>query len=144
MIRKLQKTDMDQVMDIWLKGNTDSHPFISKDYWVSNIPTVRQQILQADVLVFEEGGAIQGFIGIVENYIAGIFVGSNYRSHGIGRQLLDTAKEKYSELSLSVYQKNRRARDFYLREGFHVESENIDEATDEIEYTMVWRARPIS
>lgn len=32
MIRKLQKADTERVMEIWLNGNADAHPFIPKDY----------------------------------------------------------------------------------------------------------------
>ena len=53
MIRKLQKADTDQVMQIWLNGNVEAHPFVPKDYWVSNYEMVREQLLEADVFVYE-------------------------------------------------------------------------------------------
>lgn len=53
-----------------------------------------------------------------------------------GRQLLAYAKEANDALSLGVYQKNERAVAFYLREGFAVQSEALDEDTGEREYTM--------
>lgn len=33
MIREFQTADTEQVMQIWLNGNEDAHPFISKKYW---------------------------------------------------------------------------------------------------------------
>lgn len=109
LIRKFQKSDAEQVMKLWLSGNVDAHPFIPKEYWESNYPMVEEQILQAEVFLCEADGKIQGFIGIVGNYIAGIFVDKKYRSLGIGKQLLDHAKQEHRSLSLGVYQKNRRA-----------------------------------
>lgn len=139
MIREFQKSDIEQVMRIWLMGNTEAHPFIPEDYWKSNFEEVQKQISQADVLVYEAEGSILGFMGIVEGYIAGIFVDEKYRSAGIGKQLLNDAKRKNNALSLSVYQKNKRAVEFYLREGFLVSEEGVDEDTGEVEYGMVWK-----
>lgn len=127
-------------MQIWLNGNIDAHPFIPKKYWESNFESVREQVLQADVFVYEMHGEIQGFIGIVDAYIAGIFVDKKHRLHGIGKKLLDYVKSKHLSLSLSVYKKNNRAAAFYLREGFSIQSEKPDESTGEVEYTMIWNA----
>lgn len=138
MIRKLTKSDTEQVMQIWLSGNEGAHTFISKEYWRYNYTQVQEQLLLAEVYVYEANREIQGFIGIMDGYIAGIFVDSIYRSRGIGKQLLDYAKKKYNTLSLGVYMKNNRAISFYLREGFSIFSESLDEATGEAEYTMLW------
>lgn len=138
MIRKFQEADTRQVMQIWLKGNIDAHPFIPKEYWESNFEMVQEQLVQAEVYVFESEKSIQGFIGIADGYIAGIFVDSRYRSCGIGGQLLEYVKQTHDALSLGVYKKNKRAVLFYLREGFSMVSEQTDEDTGEIEYTMGW------
>lgn len=140
MIRKFQKADTGQVMRIWFKGNIDAHPFIPREYWESNFEMVQIQLAQAEVCVSESGGIIQGFIGITDGYIAGVFVDSRFRSRGIGGQLLEYAKQTHDALSLGVYKKNERAVLFYLREGFSMVSEQIDEGTGETEYTMGWNA----
>lgn len=140
MIRKFQREDTRRVMQIWLNGNEEAHAFVPKDYWKQNYSMVEEQLLQADVFINEMCGEIRGFIGIVDGYIAGIFVDKAYRSLGLGKQLLDDAKQRYRCLSLSVYRKNQRAVAFYFREGFSIQSEGVDEATGEVEYTMLWRA----
>lgn len=140
MIRKYGEADAEQVMQIWLNGNVEAHPFVPKDYWVSNYQMVQEQLSHAEVYVLEEDGEIRGFIGIMDAYIAGIFVAEEHRSMGIGKQLLEHVKERYSTLSLSVYQQNKRAVDFYFREGFSVRAEGIDEETGNAEYTMSWDA----
>ena len=129
-------------MRIWLNGNKDAHPFIPNEYWESNYSMVEEQILQAEVFVYEADGEIQGFMGIVEGYIAGIFVDRAYRSLGTGKELLNFAKQSYDSLSLGVYQKNERAVSFYFREGFAVQSEQLDEDAGEMEYTMIWKRDP--
>lgn len=138
MIRKFQETDIEQVMEIWLNSNIEAHSFVPEKYWRSNFDMAKEQLPQADVYVSDRDGEIQGFIGIVDGYLAGIFVGKKYRSHGIGKQLLCHAKQTYSALTLNVYRKNDRAAAFYRREGFSILSEQTDEATGEFEYTMEW------
>lgn len=138
MIRTFQRTDIDHVMRLWLSGNEDAHPFIPKEYWLAHFSAVQEQILQAEIFVCETDHAIRGFIGITDGYIAGIFVDRPFRSHGIGKQLLDFTKQLHPALSLSVYQKNQKAVSFYLREGFSVFSQSLDEDTNEREYTMIW------
>lgn len=139
MIRKFQKSDTEQVMKIWLSGNEEAHPFVPKEYWRSNFAMVQEQLLQAEVSVYEADGEIRGFIGLAGDYIAGIFVDGKYRSRGIGKQLLDYVKQTHDILSLGVYQKNKRAVSWYRREGFSVLSEELDEATGEVEYAMSWK-----
>lgn len=136
VIREFQKVDIEQVMQIWLNGNIDAHFFIPKEYWESNFKTVREQIVQAEVYVYEENDRIQGFIGVQENYVAGIFVKKEYRSKGIGKSLLDYVKLLYNELILNVHKKNIRAIAFYEREGFSAVSEQLDEDTGEVDIVM--------
>lgn len=138
MIRKFQNIDIEQVMKIWLCGNEDAHSFIPKDYWKSNYSMVQEQLLQAEVYVYEAEGTVQGFIGIQENYLAGIFVKKEVRSTGIGKQLLDYVKAIHPTLTLNVYQRNRRALEFYKREGFFITLEDIEPDTGETDYTMYW------
>ena len=141
MIITLQLTDIDHVMRLWLSGNEDAHPFIPKEYWLAHFSAVQEQILQAEIFVCETDHVIRGFIGITDGYIAGIFVDRPFRSHGIGKQLLDFTKQLHPSLSLSVYQKNQKAVSFYLREGFSVFSQSLDEDTNEREYTMIWNKK---
>ena len=138
MIRKLQKADINRVADIWLKTNLKAHFFIPEQYWISNYEFVKEMLPQAEVYVYEDDKMIQGFIGINDEYIEGIFVSDEMQSRGIGKILLDYIKDKKDRLQLKVYQKNVRAMSFYQREGFTIQSESMDEFTGEKEYVMNW------
>ena len=140
MIRELRKTDIDRVADIWLKTNLKAHSFISEQYWISNYERVKEMLPQAEVYVYEDDKMIQGFIGINDEYIEGIFVSDEMQSRGIGKMLLDYIKDKKDRLQLKVYQKNVRAMSFYQREGFTIQSEGMDEFTGEKEYVMNWES----
>ena len=140
MIRKLQDTDINGVADIWLDTNIKTHHFIPAQYWQDHFELVKGMFLQAEIYVYEDEmtNKIQGFIGLNDNYIAGIFICSEAQSNGIGKQLLDFVKRSKTELSLSVYQKNVRAVKFYQREKFRIHREDIDKNTKEKEYLMIW------
>ena len=143
MIRKMQNTDINRVADIWLKTNLKAHDFIPEQYWTSNYELVKEMMSQAEVYVYEDDKMIQGFVGLSNEYIEGIFVSDEMQSHGIGKILLDYMKDKKVRLQLNVYQKNVRAMSFYQREGFTIQSEEMDEFTREKEYVMNWESSGI-
>ena len=143
MIRKLQKVDINRFSDIWLKTNLKAHFFIPEQYWISNYEFVKEMLPQAEVYVYEDDKMIQGFIGVSDEYIEGIFVSDEMQSCGIGKMLLDYIKDKKDKLQLKVYQKNVRAMSFYQREGFTIQSEEMDEFTGEKEYVMNWESSGI-
>lgn len=143
MIREFQISDTQIVMQLWLAGNEDAHSFIAKEYWQANFEEVEKQLLKADIFVYDLNGEIKGFIGLMDEYIAGIFVDKAYRSQGIGRQLLEYVKQLHSTLSLNVYQKNERALRFYRENGFTIVSKQNDEHAGEIEFTMIWNKNKV-
>ena len=140
MIRKFENLDLDTVMQIWLHGNLDAHPFIPASFWTDHFEIVRDMLPQAELYVHENEATrqIDGFIGLTENHIEGLFVVKSARSKGIGKALLEYVKSRKPRLTLGVYQKNERALAFYRREQFVVQSEGIDEDTNEAEIQMLW------
>ena len=139
MIRVLQKADIERVVDIWLDTNLKAHYFIPGQYWKNNIDLVKEMLPQAEVYVYENDCQIEGFIGLNDEYVEGIFVSGEMQSQGIGKILLNYAKDKRNKLHLNVYQKNARAISFYKREGFEIQHSGLDEATGEKEYVMKWQ-----
>ncbi len=140
MIRKMEEKDIPDVLQIWLETNIRAHNFIEKEYWTGNYEMVKQILPEAEVYVYEDekNGQIAGFIGMNNQYVEGLFVKESAQSRGIGKQLLDHAKSRKTELRLGVYQKNVRAMRFYLRENFLIQAEEMDEDTNEKEYIMGW------
>ena len=140
MVRKFETQDLDAVTQIWLHGNLDAHAFIPASFWTGHFEMVRDMLPQAELYVHENEAPrqIDGFIGLTENHIEGIFVAKAARSKGIGKALLEYAKSRKPCLTLSVYQKNQRALAFYRREQFTVQSEGIGEDTSEAEIQMLW------
>ncbi|GAK47527.1 acetyltransferase [Secundilactobacillus oryzae JCM 18671] len=141
MIRLMKQDELKQVMQIWLSANIEAHDFISTSYWQGNYDLIEGMLPKAEVFVNVENGNINGFVGLMDNYIAGIFVAQNARSKGVGKQLLDHAKIIRNELTLYVYQLNQRAIVFYEREGFKITNTGIDEDTGQNDYEMAWHRK---
>lgn len=100
---------------------------------------VKSVLPQVEVYLYEDDATkqIDGFIGLLNDYIEGIFVREGVQSNGIGKQLLEYAKSIKSNMSLCVYQKNTRAIQFYQREQFVIQSENTDDNTNQKVYVMI-------
>ena len=141
MIRKLEEKDIETVTKIWLDTNIITHSFISQKYWLDNLESVKLILPKSEVYIYEDEyhNKIQGFMGINDTYIEGIFVWAEEQSKGIGRELLNIIKEKRNRLTLNVYKKNKRAIEFYKRESFKIQYEETDSNTGEKEYFMVWK-----
>ena len=137
-IRSEQQGDLPAISAIWLEGNCQAHPFIPSAYWLAKQAEVEQALPQAELWLAEAAGEVVGFCGLQEDWLAGIFVRAAWRSQGVGKALLQQAKAKHRQLALAVYAKNQRALQFYLREGFQIQQEGVDEETGEAEYHLVW------
>lgn len=137
MIRKLEKNDIDRVMNIWLKSTVKAHNFIEKKYWQDNYDTVKNiYIPMADTYVYEKD-EIKGFISIINNeFIGALFVDNESQGQGIGKALIRYVQNKYGVLNLAVYKDNYKSVEFYKKVGFKIKSENINEDTNFPEYIM--------
>ena len=140
MIRAFKESDLSAIMKIWLDTNIKTHHFISEEYWTNNYDLVKEMLPKAEIYVYEDEitNRIDGFIGLTNSYIAGLFVKDTAQSKGIGKQLLDYANSIKSEMSLSVYQENIGAVHFYKREQFQIQSKSVDDNTNVNELIMTW------
>ncbi|WP_413521381.1 GNAT family N-acetyltransferase [Carnobacterium divergens] len=141
MIKKLDEINSNQlqyIYTIWLTSNIETHFYINPVFWNSMEIVVKEGFLKANIFIFEHNGEIEGFIGLQDDYIAGLFVKKEKRNCGIGKLLLNEVKKTKNNLILSVYQKNKRAISFYENEGFKIIEEQLDENTNELEYKMIW------
>lgn len=84
MIRRFERLDMETVLQIWLEGNLQAHPFISASYWEGHLDMMREVLPQSEVYVYSQEGKVIAFVGLDQNYIAGIFIQKEWRSQGIG------------------------------------------------------------
>ncbi len=139
MIRKYTPPDTDAIITLWLEASAISHGFAGRAYWEAMTEEVRNTYLPRSVThVYETEGEILGFISMLEDNVAGLFVSPSAQGRGIGSKLIDFVKACHPKLTLSVFKDNPRARKFYEREGFHPTGEGIDSATGFPEIYMAW------
>lgn len=86
----------------------------------------------------EESGQVRGFLSMVENHLAALFIHPAHQRSGLGRRLLDSAKALHHTLELNVYRANVKAVGFYRSAGFEVVAEARDAATGQPELTLCW------
>lgn len=137
MIREFEETDIEVILDIWLHASIVAHDFIDADYWYSKRDDMRNVYFpSATTYVYENSGRVSGFISMVENYIAAIFVLPESQGKGIGKQLIDFVKSQYGKLELSVYKENEASVAFYKKQGFRIAYEGFDKQTKHVELIM--------
>ena len=141
MIFELNEDDektLDSLLAIWLEGNLQAHSFISKNYWLDNQVGVREGLAQARIFVKETDGKAVGFLGLVEEEIAGLFVKEQFQKQGIGEALIQRVKDEKKILTLTVYENNQAALLFYERQAFRRVRSQIDPETQQREWLMRW------
>lgn len=138
-IRPFQDSDMNKILAIWIEASIIAHPFISARIWKDNLDAMRNLYLpSSEITVACRDDKIIGFMSLVENHIAALFVEPQHQNMGIGKLLLKVAKGKYDHLTLKVFQKNFQAVHFYVFQGFQIQDSQFDEYFNEFEYVMKW------
>ncbi|SDO48084.1 GNAT family N-acetyltransferase [Alkalicoccus daliensis] len=139
MIRLNNNAELEEMMDIWYEGSVTAHGFVDAKYWASQRNDMKLKYFPlAENYIIRNETEIIGFVSMVDNYLAALFVNALYQGMGYGKELLDYVKDQYDFIQLKVYKKNFRAADFYLRNSFVVKKELLDENTKEEEYLMEW------
>lgn len=140
MIRKLQLSDVDEVLHIWLESSIQAHGFIDKEFWKSKVKDMREIYLPSgETYVFEQEGLIVGFLSLSEDRLAAIFVSPDWQGKGIGTQLMQKAKEMHDTLELTVYKDNIQSIEFYKKHGFEIAREQMDSHTGHPELVMKYK-----
>ena len=93
------------------------------------------------VTVAEEAGRVLGFLARDGEEVCALYVVRGARGGGVGQILLDAAKGARDRLWLQVLERNRGARRFYRRNGFHEIARSDGAANDEKlpDITLAWR-----
>ncbi|MCM3479210.1 N-acetyltransferase [Caldibacillus thermoamylovorans] len=139
MIREYRKAEIDTLVDIWYQSSLIAHDFINKDYWKSKREEMKEKYLpMSENYVISKNAEIMGFISMVDNYLAALFIDAKYQGEGHGKELLNFIKKHRKKIQLKVFKKNYKAVNFYLRNGFVIKEELLDEETSEKEFLMEW------
>jgi putative acetyltransferase len=142
IIRPAKTDEIQRLVEIWISGSLRAHDFIDPEYWMSGKKEMAEKYLpMSRSYVIEQNGVIAGFVSMVDDYLAALFVDEAYQKKGYGKLLLDYIKEKHKTIQLRVYKKNTAATGFYHYNGFQVVEEGVDEDTGQQEFVMEWSKR---
>ena len=141
MIRKSNVDDIEEILAIWLEASIKAHDFIDPEFWRTQVDNMRDIYVPAsETYVYVNNAIIFGFYSLADEMLAAIFVSPAHQGQGIGKALLSHAKTQRRQLRLSVYKENVASYGFYLSQGFVLVSEQTDEHTGHLEYTMATRS----
>nr|WP_272211862.1 GNAT family N-acetyltransferase [Marinicella sp. W31]MDC2877751.1 GNAT family N-acetyltransferase [Marinicella sp. W31] len=118
-IRPFETEDNARLTDIWYAASRLSHPFLPEDLLLRQRLEISEKYLpQTETWVAVGDHGPLGFIGLMDQFIGGLFVAPESQGAGIGGMLLRHAFDLKGKLALEVYAANQRAVAFYRRHGF--------------------------
>ena len=129
-IRPYAADDLDEVIDVWYRASQIAHSFLSEEFFAAERVEIAESWMPiAETTVYELGGRVVGFIALIKNEVGAIFVDPDLQGRGIGRALMDTARDSRPHLELDVFEANSIGRRFYDAYGFESVDRHISEAT---------------
>ena len=119
MIRKHTESDLEQIMKVWYASSTLAHPFLNSEF-IEKVKTDMRLIYipNSETWVYEIDSIVVGFISMMGEEIAGLFVLPEYHSKGIGTKLVNFVTEFNDKLEVEVFKLNKIGRSFYNKYGF--------------------------
>lgn len=132
MIRPAQPTDAGSVGAILSE-------FIDCTDWMPRLYSRAQELGFAGVMIdrgwvsvfVTQDRAIAGFLARDDSFIHALYVRRRWQGQGIGRALLDHAKDHAATLVLQTFQANAAAQQFYASQGFRVAGQGDGSQNDE-------------
>jgi len=119
MIREYRSEDTDAVVAVWQAATALAHPFLKEDFVAQEAENLRNIYVQiAETWVMEEDGAVVGFIALIGDEIAGLFLEPAFHGKGLGRAMVDHTVGLKGPLRVEVFERNAIGRRFYERYGF--------------------------
>ena len=119
MIRKHTDNDLEQIMKIWYASSSLAHPFLKEEFVEKVKSDMRNlYIPNSETWVYKIDSNAVGFISMMGDEIAGLFVLQDYHSQGVGTKLVNFVSEFNDKLEVEVFKKNSIGRSFYSKYGF--------------------------
>ncbi|WP_412467631.1 GNAT family N-acetyltransferase [Pedobacter sp. KLB.chiD] len=124
------KKDYEKLIEVWEGSVRATHHFLSEQ----DIVGYRWLILyeyfdQVKLYNIKVEGEIMGFIGINGKSIQMLFIHPDARGKGLGKRLIDFAKQEHDVNIVDVNEQNKQAVGFYQKLGFvTIERSEVDGA----------------
>lgn len=116
--------DARRLGDIWLEASLIAYPFVGLATLLDQKPFIETRYLpMADTWVAVLGDRTVGFISLLQGQMAASFVDPAYQGRGVGRALLNHARNTCGQAPLKFYSDHQGAVGFYRAVGCYVESQ---------------------
>jgi putative acetyltransferase len=122
-IRRATSADHERLFDIWFSAVRGSHHFLTEEGVQELIPYVRAYLASDEanlVVAVDADDVCLGFMGANGNDVESLFVAPEFQRRGVGKELLEYARERAGALTVSVNEQNPEAIRFYEAYGFVV------------------------
>lgn len=130
VIRPYRDDDLGAVLYVWYRASLIAHSFLSEEFFSAERREIGERWLpMAETTVCEIDGSVVGFLSLVGNEVGAIFVDPDYQGRGIGRILMDGARDSRPFLELSVFEANSAGRGFYEAYGFESAGRQVNQDT---------------
>jgi putative acetyltransferase len=129
-IRPYSSSDLQAVLNSWEVATRLAHKFMTDAFIAQERENTENIYLpNTDTWVAEVDGEVVGFIALMGNEVGAIFLKPTYHGVGIGKALMDKARELHCDLEVDVFKENAIGRSFYAKYGFKYFDETLHEPT---------------
>jgi GNAT superfamily N-acetyltransferase len=143
-LRRATDADADAAADVFISSRRDALPTVTFPYSDESVRGYVRDIFIAktEAWLATDDDQVLAVMSLKPGWVEQLYVATNRQGEGIGRRLLDLAKERSAgDLQLWTFQVNTRARRFYERNDFTI-AEMTDGAANqerEPDIRYVWR-----
>ena len=122
ILNNIEKMDMDNILDVWESSVRATHTFLNEKDIISIKPQVKEGILYVSkfLCVRDDEGIIQAFMGVHDRKVEMLFVSDDCRGKGIGKRLVEYAKNSLNIKYVDVNEQNLQGVGFYKHMGFDI------------------------
>ena len=137
MRRLYTDDDLVELLDVWYRASLLAHSFLSNEFFEVERREIAERWLPiADTTVYEAGGRVVGFLSLIGNEVGAIFVDPDHQGRGIGRALMDGARDSRPFLELNVFEANSAGRRFYETYGFELVGRHMNDTAGQTELRL--------
>ena len=144
-LRRAVPADADAVAEVLVRSRAEAMPWLAVVHTPGEVREWAEHVLIPTRMtwVAKVDGRIVGVAAVHDGWLDQLYVLPEAQGHGVGRSLLDVAKEHSGgRLRLWVFSRNTRAQRFYARAGFVVTGATDGQTNEEREpdLEMSWPA----
>lgn len=122
-LRRATDADAKEAADVFISSRRSALPTVNFPYSDDSVRGYVRDIFigRTEAWVAVDGATIVAVMSLKPGWVEQLYVATDAQGRGIGRQLLELAKERSDgQLQLWTFQVNDRARRFYERNGFTI------------------------